>query len=443
MQAIRSTTRIQVAIGTVMVALSLTAPNAVGQSRSDGSVYAKFGLGERRSFFSSQAHGMGVLGTALAGPNYLNPSNPAALADQVFTRFAGGVDFVGVRSKDADDRTSTSSGGTLGAVSFGFPLITRRLGVAAAINPYTVTGYLAQNTGTLPADGDEPETAYQVNFEGDGGLHEATLGLGYQVSNNLSLGAAANAVWGIVEFGQRTEYESTSNYLLTTEQLVSTRMSGFSGTLGITFRTSKLVGKSDGFSVGAAFTFPVAIRATRTNIVSQGVVLVDTVGVPVEGDITLPARVQAGIAYAPSAKWLVLADGIYEPWGDFKSDYVHYGYEPGQQDAFNSRYRIGAGFQYIPAGSDPFASRLKRTALRAGIFVEQAYPQPEPDFKLRTYGVAGGLSFPTLLPGTYLDLSAQIGRRGKATTNLVQDLLYKFSITLNFGERWFLQRRLR
>jgi len=47
------------------------------------------------------------------------------------------------------------------------------------------------------------------------------------------------------------------------------------------------------------------------------------------------------------------------------------------------------------------------------------------------------------VPGTYLDITGQIGSRGKTSDVLVQDLLYKISITLNFGERWFLKRRLR
>jgi len=416
---------------------------SLAQSRSDGSVYARFGVGERKSFYSSQAQAMGVLGTALQGPAHLNLANPAAYADQYYTRFGAGLDFVGVQSKDDANQTSTSSGGALGAVQLGFPLMVRKLGLAASISPYTTSGYHAQTSGVLEAEGGEPFTEYQVNYEGDGGLHEATFGLGYQVSDALAVGAAVKAIWGIIEFGQRTEFGSTVDYLSTTEQVTSTRMSGFSGSIGFLGRTKRLLGKNDALSFGAAFTFPVSMSGTRTNLVNQGVVLVDTVGMSVKGDLTLPLRVQAGVSWSASQKWLLLADGIYEPWGKFKSDFPLFGYTPGQDNAFNSRFRFGAGAQVIPAGNDPFASKIKRTAYRMGFFAEQSYARPQPDYKLVTYGMAAGLSIPTIIPGTSLDITGQIGRRGKATSVLVQDLLYKISITLNFGERWFLQRRLR
>jgi hypothetical protein len=104
---------------------------------------------------------------------------------------------------------------------------------------------------------------------------------------------------------------------------------------------------------------------------------------------------------------------------------------------------LGLGVQFIPAGSDPFASKLARTALRFGLFTEQAYASPQDDYDLVTYGLAGGLSLPTAIPGTYLDISGQIGTRGESEGLLVKDLLYRISVTLNFGERWFIQRRLR
>ncbi len=427
----------------LLLLLVVSAQSAYGQSRTDGSVYARFGLGERRSIYTSQAQAMGVLGTGLQGPAYLNLANPAAFADQFYTRFSAGLDFVGVRSKDDANRTSTSSGGALGAVQLGFPLIARRLGFAASISPYTTAGYHAQISGRLEVDGSEPASDYAVNFEGDGGLHEATIGLGYQVLPNLSLGAAFNAIWGIVEHGQRTEFTSTVDFLASTEQNASTRMSGFTGTVGFMARSHRLLGKADPFSFGAALTFPVSLSATRTNFVSQGIILVDTVGTSLSGDLTLPLRLQAGMSWSPSRKWLILADGIYEPWGSFKSDYPLFGYTPGQDNAFNSRIRLGAGAQIIPAGGDPFASKFARTAYRMGFFMEQAYARPQPDYKLVTYGMAAGLSFPTIVPGTYLDITGQIGSRGKTSDVLVQDLLYKISITLNFGERWFLKRRLR
>jgi hypothetical protein len=424
--------------------LSLVHPlPALSQSKSDGSVYGGFGVGERRSIHTSQAMGMGVIGVGLFTPGYLNVANPAAYADQVFTRFSGGLDFTGVRSTDAGDQSSTSSGGNIGAVHFGFPLISRRLGVAASYGPYTNAGYRAATFGVLDAEDGEPGTIYESNYEGDGGLQEFTVGVGYSPVRAVSIGASMSALWGITEDAVRTAYSNVASFVGTSNQRVTTRLSGVTASVGLVVRAAGLLGDGDALTVGASAMIPTTLTGARTSLVNQGLTFTDTVGTAVDAEVSIPARFRAGITYTPSAHWLFVADGSFEPWSNFESNLRFRGYDPDGSRPFNDLFRVGAGAQFIAAGSDPFAGKLARTALRMGFFVSQAYAAPEPDYKLITYGVAAGLSIPTSIPTTYLDLAAEIGTRGESEGFLVKDLLYRISVTLNFGERWFIQRRLR
>jgi len=57
--------------------------------------------------------------------------------------------------------------------------------------------------------------------------------------------------------------------------------------------------------------------------------------------------------------------------------------------------------------------------------------------------VTGGLSLPSLFPGTHLDLNVEVGTRGTTDQDLVRDLFYGVSATLSIGERWFVRRKLR
>ena len=120
----------------IVAIIATVVPGAMSQSKSDGSVYGRFGLGERRSTPASQAMGMGVLGVALFSPAYLNVMNPAAFSDQVFTRFTAGIDFNGVKSTDVRNQSSISAGGNIGSIQFGFPLVRRKLGFAASYSPF-------------------------------------------------------------------------------------------------------------------------------------------------------------------------------------------------------------------------------------------------------------------------------------------------------------------
>lgn len=417
--------------------------DATSQSRSNGSVYGGFGIGERRSILTSQAQGMGVIGVGLFTPGYLNVANPGAFSDQVFTRFAAGLDFTGVQSTDALNQSSTSAGGNIGALQFGFPIMIRKLGFAASYGPYTNAGYRATTLGRLEEEGGEPGTVYETNYEGDGGIQEATIGFGYRIVPGFSIGVSGSALWGIIEDAVRTEYANLTNFVSSSSQRVTTRLSGFTGAVGFVARTPRLLGDSDVLTVGASFVFPTNLNGARTALVNQGLTLSDTVGTTINAEVSVPLRVLAGLTFAPGNHWLFVVDGSYEPWSTFESTIPFRGYDPDKPGTYNDAFRVAVGAQYIPAGSDPFAGKFARTAIRFGLFMDQAYAVPKENYSLVTYGFSAGLSFPTSIPATYVDLAGQIGTRGESQGVLVKDLLYKVSITLNFGERWFIQRRLR
>ena len=79
-----------------LIVLSLLVPAAAAQSQTDGSIYSRFGLGQREFYNSPRAQAMGGGGLALRSVNFTNHANPASLSDQVFTRFAGGLTFEGI-----------------------------------------------------------------------------------------------------------------------------------------------------------------------------------------------------------------------------------------------------------------------------------------------------------------------------------------------------------
>ena len=75
--------------------------------------------------------------------------------------------------------------------------------------------------------------------------------------------------------------------------------------------------------------------------------------------------------------------------------------------------------------------------------MEQAYFKPSETINVMATGLTAGLSLPSLFPGTTIDINGEFGVRGKKEDLLVQDVFYKLSLTINFGERWFVKRRLR
>jgi hypothetical protein len=80
---------------------------------------------------------------------------------------------------------------------------------------------------------------------------------------------------------------------------------------------------------------------------------------------------------------------------------------------------------------------------RLGGYYEQSYATPTPSRSIESYGVTAGLSFPTGAFGTRVDLTIDAGVRGTQQRSLVRDLFLTTTLTLNVGERWFQERKLR
>ena len=323
------------------------------------------------------------------------------------------------------------------------PIQSNRIGATLAFRPYSRVSYLVVRADTL-SDPGLPSGAipYNLNLEGDGGLQEVKLGVGWRLSPWLAVGASANALFGVIEDRQRTEYpEGDFGATRTTRR---TQMWGFGATLGAVASARGLLGERDALSVGAALTLPTALELRRVR--TRGISLdQDTLRAEVVGDATLPLQLQAGLSYLPDPRWTLAADVSYEPWSGFESTLALGGFVPAvggeaAVDDLRDRLRVGGGFQYVPAGADRTAGYLARTAYRLGGYYDRAFYAPggEP---LSTLAVTGGLSLPAVLPGTRFDLGFEAGTRGTTEAGLVRDLFIRGTATINFGERWFVRRR--
>lgn len=421
----------------------LTAAGAAAQDSGDGTVYSRYGLGELRSFSSSQIQALGGGGTALSTYNYVNLQNPATWANQVLTRFAGGVAYETLDARDALDNSSRLSSGALSAVSFSFPLMTDRLGVALAFAPYSRVNYEVPVEGLLlpdPGAARTDTTRYRIDYQGDGGLQQVLAGLGYRVNDYLSVGANAQFVFGMLEQEQETTFSGGGfgQTLLTS----STRLTGITGTAGARLTMPNLLREGDAFAVGAALTMPLSLDGTRVQTLGESLDR-DTLGTAVDGDVRVPLRAQLGLAYQASSVVTLVADGQFEPWSQFDSDFVLAGFDPDGASGMSDRTRLSAGVEIVPAGNDVFASYIQRVAYRLGGYFEDGYVTPAAGTSIDAYALTGGVSLPTLVPGTRLDVNVEIGRRGTTDADLVRDTFYRVAVNVNIGERWFTQRKLR
>lgn len=413
---------------------------AQAQEGTDGSIYSRYGLGQLRGFTSAQAHAMGGGGLAMLSYNYVNTTNPASLSDQMLVRAALGLTYQALEATDATNNTSRLASGTLQAVQFSFPILERRLGFGFAFKPYTRRNYrvAVHDELTDPSLGDP--VPYTLSYQGSGGLQQVDVGLGYRFNSYLSVGATGSFLFGLLEDTRITEFESSAYDDATVTE--STKLNGFTGTVGAMLTIPRLLSGNDVLAIGAAVMLPVGLDGDRVRTVGETLDR-DTLGTPTPGTADLPLSARLGAAYSPNGRWTFIADGRYEPWSSFESTYTFAGYDPSGADLLNDRIRLSAGAEVVPAGDDLLAPFLQRVAYRVGFYYDQAYINPEPSTDLNTLAGTVGLGLPTLIPGTRIDLTFEVGTRGATDSALVRDFFYSLSANVNIGERWFSKRKLR
>ncbi len=427
--------------GLLTLAVLMAAPTAVhAQEGTDGSIYSRYGLGQLGSFTSAQAHAMGGGGLALLSYNYANTANPASLSDQVLTRASLGLTYQTLEATDVSDNLSRLASGSLQAVQFSFPLRQRRLGVGVAFKPYSRRNYrVAVDSELTDPDRDEP-VPYAISYQGNGGLQQVDVGLGYRLNRHLSFGATGSFLFGLIEDARVTTFEDPAyDDAIVTE---STRLSGFTGTLGAMLTVPRLLSSTDLLAVGASVMLPVSLDGDRVRTFGESLDR-DTLGTVLSGSATLPMSARLGLAYTPNSRWTLIADGLYEPWSSFESSYTFSGYDPAGTSRFTDRLRFSGGAEVVPAGDDLLAPYLRRVAYRIGFYYDQAYIQPTSSTELHTVAGTLGLGLPTLIPGTRIDLTIEVGTRGTTERALVRELFYSLSANVNIGERWFNKRKLR
>jgi hypothetical protein len=432
----------------VTLALVLPCVPAQAQSNGDGSIYSRYGLGTLTEFSSSQSAALGGGGYAIRSLNYNPTANPALWSDQVFTRLSAGASYQRVAASSGAGQSSLLTSGNIEAFQLSFPLYRRTLGVGLTFQPYTQHNYRLRSRDSLAVGSgpNAPDVPYNRDFRGQGGLYSFRGGLGYRINETVSVGASVDVLFGIVESVRSTSFGNTSIRTVTVSD--GTRLVGVTGTFGGHFSFADVLQDDDALSVGAVAALPTTLTGTRTLTRGEGQDLVPDTLASADGEVTLPFRGRLGVAYQPSGRWTFTADGLYEPWSTFGSTFGQTSrfsgpFPVGGEAALTDRWRVSLGAEVLPGATDPLSGFLSNVAYRLGAYTERLYVQPDGATALRTYAVTGGFSFPTALSGTRIDLTLEAGSRGTTEGNFVRDTFFGVGLHVNFGERWFRERKLR
>lgn len=420
--------KLLIACAVLFLSLSGVAQNNVGTP------YSKYGYG----LFPDNAGayiGMGGVSAAMRDNRTINYLNPAAYTALDSFRFYFQVGYTGEYVDIASyNRHATYTVAQNAAVNMAFRL-RKNLYMAFGFNEKTDIGYDLYNIKNTYGD---LLMYYTEMIEGEGGLNEAYLGLGWKLGK-LSLGVNASYIFGKIE--ERLTITPLNigsvsfNYELKTRKQNHIRDVLF--TMGAQYpfqfspRTKLTLGGA--FNFGTTLTGKQSFESYRTTM-SSG--LTEPMNSEIEntGKMFYPFRMVVGGALERGTQWLFAADYTYQRMSEFRE----FGTAMGD---FYDYHKLAIGSSYQ---NNPHSRRWwERNWYTAGAYFTRSHLYLNEKY-INTLGFTAGtnLSFRSTYQEFLLGISFDAGFRGTKTNALLLEQFYKVRLTFSFKELWFMKNKI-
>lgn len=457
--------------------------------------YSRFGIGEIQEGINIRNLGMGNAGVGSMQPGFLNFHNPALLsktrinkhivrAGETFESLAqfykiseeelldanpgikdiipGKIIIVPTRKYtmwdvalrsdtrliSTEDASFTSGGFFFDHFVYGIPL-QRRWSAAIGIESFSRVNYNVNLRSPFPGD---TATAI-ITDQGTGGLYQAFLSNGIDITENFSLGLQTGFLFGNITREVFTGIENDPAGQLR-GQRIENYYSGLVFTPGLAY--SNRISRSSHqdsltiLSFGAKAQYHTAtfleeqLRQVTQNTLGQ--TIDDTILGSTSGYISFPSTYTAGIAINRPGKWTVATDFRYSTFENLE--------QFSRNDSLKNSFRISVGGELNSRNSD--AERINEPVYRAGLFYGKT-PYVVNNEHISEKGFTLGASFPVSkrahleaekryrdnkIPYTTINLALTAGQRGSKENNLARELFFNVHAGIIITDKWFIKRKI-
>lgn len=402
---------------------------AIGTFAQEGtaSPYSFYGIGDIRFKGTAENRFMGGL-SIFPDSTHINLQNPAGYAGLKRTTLTLGGTYA-----TTDLQTNTGQGKprrtTIDYLAVGLP-ISSKVGVGFGLMPYSSVGYKLQSSST-----DQETSIMKTNqASGTGGVNRAFLGIGYQVTPSLSLGANLDYNFGEIE---TTSYEFWSVIENGTRELNTSKIRGVSFNTGAMWN-KRIYKKLDVFA-SAIYTPESKLNFTNERniaIISQtNGTIVDPGEIDAsKTDLKLPSKIAFGVGIGEVRKWLVGAEYTFQNTSNFGNRFSDI-----NNATFENSSKISIGGYYIP-NFNSFTSYMERMTYRAG-FRHENTGLVINEKSINDSAVTFGLGFPISGSFSNINFGIEYGKKGTKAQNLVEENYLNFSLSLSLNDKWFVKRK--
>lgn len=398
------------------------------------SPYSQYGLGVLSDQSQGFNRGMDGLGYGLRSGNYVNVLNPASYSsvDSLTMLFDMGLSLQLTNFKDNGTKVNAKNANFEYAVA-SFRLLPK-FGLSAGVLPYTNIGY---NYSFSEKIGSSSTTTVQ-SCHGEGGIHQAFVGMGWNMFAGLSIGVNASYLWG--SYHKTISVTSNDAKVNSITKGYKSSISSYKIDLGMQYEQK--VSKNDAFVIGATVGLGHKLGADAivgiSNVNSQTGVVQSSADT-VTNAFSIPLTIGGGISYRHSNKWLIGFDYSLQKWGELDFPKIN---ENTQQYLMTSgllrdRSKFTVGGEWTPKAYDSH-NFLNRVHYRLGASYATPYYNIGNVKGPTELSVSAGFGIPIFNAWnnrSFLNLSAQWTHT--SAKNLIVENTFRINVGLTFNERWF------
>ncbi|WP_460217867.1 hypothetical protein [Psychroserpens sp. MEBiC05023] len=408
------------------------------------SPYSFYGIGSLKFKGTVENRSMGGL-SIYTDSVHVNLRNPAAYVGpnlKLWNDESRPVKFSVGASHSSSTLKANSGDAKVNATSFDYLALSMplgRFGFGFGLLPYTSVGYKLE---------DVSDDVIQNRYRGEGGLNRAFLGLGYKITDKLSVGVDANYNFGniqnsVVEFvydeeGNPVQYQ--------TRESNRSDLSGLNFNIGLTYKT--MLNEKLELQAGATYS-PVSDlssineRSFATILINQStgqefVVNEFDANLQEDGlketDLRLPSRFSFGGGIGEPRHWFIGAEYTRQNTSEFSNPIVSI-----ENANFVNASNFSVGGFYIPDYTS-FSSYWKRATYRAGFHFENTGLEINNE-AINEFGMSFGVGLPVGQVFSNANIGIEFGRRGTTSQNLIQENFFNLNISLSLNDRWFQKRK--
>ena len=433
----------------IVICITIISSSAIAQ-QGTASPYSFYGLGTLKYKGTVENRSMGGIGVYLDSI-HVNLRNPAAYAGKslntgyfdgesrpVKFTVAGASTNVNLKSNSGEEKGGSA---TFDYLALSVPV--GKFGFGFGLMPYTSVGYKLDDVN------DEDDLVNR--FQGEGGINKVFFGLGYQLSNDLSIGVDFNYNFGNVQ-NTALEIAYTPEGDLVQYQTREYNRSDLSG-LNVNFGLAYNKKITDKLELSATATYSpestlnsenerqystVSLSAIDYEVITVSSVIDDDLEARnlENTELTMPSRLSFGAGLGAPRSWFVGMEYTFQNTADFSNPVFN-----NEITAFENASQISMGGFYIP-NYNAFSGYFKRVVYRAGFNYANTGLVIK-DESIKEFGISFGLGLPVGDKNFFsnANIGFEFGKRGTKNQNLVQENFINFNLSLSLNSRWFQKRK--